>query len=100
METAEFIASHKISKELESSQLIYYAIQVFAGKNHYMVMGESNSEFICTIVREGLPSKDGTRALELPIYGHTCLFSNACKKFVATFNTKKQICEAGNETDL
>ena len=94
------VSSHKLFEELESSRLIYYATQVVAGTNHLMVWEEPNGEFICTVVWERLPAKDGTRALELTDDGRSGLLSNACAKCGAAFGTNKEICEAAKKIDL
>jgi hypothetical protein len=97
--TAQF-ERHLVYETFLSSQLIYYATQVVAGTNHFMVWRESDGEFHCIVLWERLPSKDGTRALELAIDNRPGLLSNACEECGATFNTNKEICEAGNKTDL
>jgi hypothetical protein len=94
------VSSHKLFEELESSQLIYYATQVVAGTNHFMVWEESNGEFICTVLWERLPTQDGTRALELTNDGRSGLLSNACAKCGASFGTNQEICEAAKKIDL
>jgi hypothetical protein len=55
-------SGQKLFGDLESSRLIYYAIQVVAGTNHFMVWEEPNGKFICKVVWQKLPSSDGTRA--------------------------------------
>jgi hypothetical protein len=80
-----YLASgQKLFGNLDSSQIIYYATQVVAGTNHFMVWEEPNGEFICAVVWEKLPSPDGTRAFTLTNDGRSDLLSNACTKCEAT----------------
>jgi hypothetical protein len=96
----EQFANHKVYETFLSTQLIYYATQVVAGTNHFMVWQESDGEFHCIVLWEKLPSKDGTRALELTSDSRPGLLSDACEKCGAIFNANKEICEAGNKIDL
>jgi hypothetical protein len=93
------VSGHKLFEELESSQLIYYASQMVAGTNHYMVWEEPSGEFICAVVWERLPSSDGTRALDLTNDGRTTLLSDACTKCGAAYGQPKEICESAQLTD-
>jgi hypothetical protein len=70
--------------DLESSRLIYYATQVVAGTNNFMVWEEPNGQFICTVVWQKLPSSDGTRAFIMTNDGRSDLLSDACTKCGAT----------------
>ena len=86
---------HKLFESIEKSTLVYYATQVVAGTNHYMVWKEENDEYVCTVVWEKLP-ENGVRNLELTENGRSGLLSNACKKCGAGFGENQRICEGQN----